>query len=46
MCFLAVAALSAVLEGMDVARRIEAVGTASGTPKKKVKIVDAGELPL
>jgi peptidylprolyl isomerase len=35
-----------VLEGMDVVRKIEAVGTQSGKPTKKVVIEDSGELPL
>ena len=33
-----------VLEGMDVVKLVEAVGTQSGTPKQKVTIVDSGEL--
>ncbi|CAH0481287.1 unnamed protein product [Peronospora belbahrii] len=33
-----------VLEGMDVLDAIEAVGSPSGTPSKKVVIVDSGEL--
>jgi hypothetical protein len=33
-----------VLEGMDVVSKIEAVGSQSGTPSKKVVIVDSGEL--
>jgi len=35
-----------VLEGMDVVKEIEAQGTPSGTPAKKVTITDSGELPL
>jgi len=35
-----------VLEGMDVIKAIEAQGTPSGAPAKKVTIKDAGELPL
>ena len=35
-----------VLEGMDVVKKIEAVGTQSGKPTKKVVIEDSGELPL
>ena len=35
-----------VLEGMDVVKKIEAQGTPSGSPAKKVTIKDAGELPL
>jgi len=33
-----------VVEGMDVVYKIEAVGSGRGTPSKKVKIVDSGEL--
>jgi len=33
-----------VLEGMDVVKTIEAVGSGSGTPSKPVVIVDSGEL--
>ena len=33
-----------VVEGMDVVKAIEAVGSKSGTPTKKVVIVDCGEL--
>ncbi len=33
-----------VLEGMDVVKAIEAVGTPSGTPAKAIKIVASGEL--
>ena len=33
-----------VLEGMDVVKKIEAMGTRSGQPKKPVVIVDSGEL--
>ena len=35
-----------VIEGMDIVKKIEAVGTQSGEPKKKVVIEDSGELPL
>ena len=35
-----------VLEGTDIVKNVEAVGTNSGTPKAKVTIVDSGELPL
>ena len=35
-----------VLEGLDVVYKIEAVGSQSGTPSKKVVIADSGELPL
>ena len=33
-----------VLEGMDVVKQIEALGTQSGQPRAKVEIVDSGEL--
>ncbi|MHB8974652.1 MAG: peptidylprolyl isomerase [Pirellulaceae bacterium] len=33
-----------VLEGLDVVKAIEALGTRSGKPKKSVEIVDCGEL--
>ena len=35
-----------VISGMDVVYKVEAEGTQSGTPKRKVVIVDSGELPL
>jgi len=35
-----------VLEGLDVVKKVEAVGAQSGTPSKTVTIVDSGELPL
>eukprot|EP01102_Stenamoeba_stenopodia_P000992 TRINITY_DN1089_c0_g1_i1.p1 TRINITY_DN1089_c0_g1~~TRINITY_DN1089_c0_g1_i1.p1 ORF type:complete len:221 (+),score=50.75 TRINITY_DN1089_c0_g1_i1:44-664(+) len=35
-----------VLEGMDVVKAIEAVGSGSGKPSQSVVIVDSGELPL
>ncbi|CAH0493371.1 unnamed protein product [Peronospora farinosa] len=35
-----------VVEGMDVVDAIEAVGSPSGTPSKKVVIVDSGELDM
>ena len=35
-----------VIEGMDIVKKIEAVGTGSGKPTKEVVIVDSGELPL
>jgi len=34
-----------VLEGMDIVKKIEAVGSQSGTPSKEVTIFDSGELP-
>jgi peptidylprolyl isomerase len=36
--------LAAVLEGMDVVYKVEAVGSSSGAPSKRVVIVDSGEL--
>ena len=33
-----------VLEGMDVVKAIEAVGSGSGTPSKEVRISASGEL--
>ena len=33
-----------VSEGMDVVKRIEAVGSESGRPKQKVTITSSGEL--
>lgn len=33
-----------VVEGMDVVKQIESVGTASGKPSQPVVIADAGEL--
>jgi len=33
-----------VLEGMDVVKAMEAVGSASGTTRKAVRIIDCGEL--
>lgn len=35
-----------VIDGMDIVYKIEAVGSASGAPSKKVMIVKSGELPL
>ncbi len=35
-----------VVEGMDVVKAVEAVGSQSGTPSKKVVIADSGELPM
>jgi peptidylprolyl isomerase len=35
-----------VLDGSDIVKNIEAMGTNSGTPKAKVTIVDSGEIPL
>ena len=33
-----------VIEGMDVVRKIESVGSRSGQPSAKVLIIDSGEL--
>ena len=33
-----------VVEGMDIAKKIEAVGSQSGTPSQTVTIADSGEL--
>jgi hypothetical protein len=33
-----------VLEGMDVVKAVEAVGSGSGKPSKTVTIVDSGEI--
>lgn len=33
-----------VIEGMDLVKKIEAVGSGSGRPSKEVKIVDSGEI--
>ena len=35
-----------VEEGMDLVKRIEALGSQSGTPSKTVTIADSGELQL
>merc|ERR1719426_235968 len=35
-----------VIEGMDVVKAVEAVGSQSGTPSQKVVVADCGELPL
>lgn len=35
-----------VLSGLDVVYKVEAEGTSGGTPKRKVVIVDSGEIPL
>jgi cyclophilin family peptidyl-prolyl cis-trans isomerase len=36
----------AVVEGMDVVKKVEAIGSGNGTPSKEVVIVDSGELPM
>merc|ERR1712006_9174 len=33
-----------VIEGMDVVQKVEAVGSSSGTPQKKVVVSDSGEI--
>merc|ERR1712167_309536 len=33
-----------VIEGMDVVKKVEAVGSGSGTPSKEVTIADSGEI--
>lgn len=38
--------IPAVLDGMDVVYKVEAVGSGSGKPSKKVVIVKSGELPV
>eukprot|EP00005_Dracoamoeba_jomungandri_P009664 CAMPEP_0174270514 /NCGR_PEP_ID=MMETSP0439-20130205/44737_1 /TAXON_ID=0 /ORGANISM="Stereomyxa ramosa, Strain Chinc5" /LENGTH=99 /DNA_ID=CAMNT_0015359883 /DNA_START=18 /DNA_END=317 /DNA_ORIENTATION=- len=35
-----------VIEGLDVVKKVEAVGTQKGTPTATVIISDSGELPL
>jgi|EP01046_Picozoa_sp_COSAG06_P028946 peptidylprolyl isomerase len=35
-----------VIDGMDVVKAVEAVGSQSGTPSKKVTIAKSGELPM
>lgn len=35
-----------VLEGMDVVKKVEGQGNQSGSPSKKVTIVDSGELTV
>jgi len=35
-----------VIEGLDVVKAVEAVGSQSGKPSKEVKIVDSGELEM
>lgn len=39
-------AFGVVLEGQDVARKVEEVGTYGGKPKSTVTIVNCGEEPL
>jgi len=33
-----------VVEGTDIVKAMEAVGTQSGAPKKEVKVTDCGQL--
>ena len=35
-----------VIDGMDVVKKIEAVGSQSGKPSKPVKVEDSGELTI
>ena len=35
-----------VIEGMEIVEKVEAQGTSSGRPLKKVSIGAAGELPM
>ena len=35
-----------VIEGMDVVKKIEAVGSGQGATSKRVEIVDSGELSM
>jgi hypothetical protein len=35
-----------VIKGMDVVKKIEAIGSGDGKPSKKVVIADSGELPV
>ena len=39
------AVLLAVLTGMDVVKKIEALGSPSGKPSKVITITDSGQLP-
>jgi cyclophilin family peptidyl-prolyl cis-trans isomerase len=34
-----------VIEGMDVVKKIEGLGTASGSPKARIVVADCGQLP-
>ena len=34
-----------VIEGMDVVKKVEALGSQDGKPSKKVTVADSGELP-
>jgi hypothetical protein len=36
----------AVVEGLDIVKKIEAVGSPSGKPSEVVEITDAGEIPV
>jgi len=33
-----------VIDGMDVVKEVETIGSSNGTPKQKVTIVDSGEI--
>ncbi len=35
-----------VIEGMDIVKKVEAVGSSSGTPQQPVVITASGEIPL
>ena len=35
-----------VIEGMDVVKKVEALGSQDGKPSKKVTVADSGELPV
>ena len=35
-----------VLEGMDLVKKIESVGSRSGAPSKEVRIADSGEIKM
>lgn len=35
-----------VLEGQDLVKKVEAIGDQSGTPSKKVTVVDSGEISI
>ena len=40
-----IAVFDAVLSGMDIVKKIEALGSSSGKTSKTIKIADSGELP-
>ena len=37
---------NAVVDGMDLVKQIEALGSGSGSTSKKITIADSGELPV